>query len=111
MSCSKGGFIDLRHDEMRNTVAELLDDICIDVLVEPHLALLSGDHLPGSTIDGDDAWLDISARGFWQKGQHAFCDIRVFNLCHDSHEPESHCIFYYSRAGEEATVCRTIGAS
>ena len=80
MSCSKGGFIDLRHDEMRNTVAELLDDICIDVLVEPHLALLSGDHLPGSTIDGDDAWLDISARGFWQKGQRAFCDIRVFNL-------------------------------
>jgi len=43
------------------------------------LAPLSGEHLPGSTVDGDDAQLDISARGFWQKGQHAFFDIRVFN--------------------------------
>ena len=34
-----------------------------------------------------DARLDISARGFWMRGQKVFCDVRVFNpltKCHRS---------------------------
>ena len=48
MFCLKGGFIQHRHDDMRDTLAKLLDETCIDVLIEPHLTPLTGEQLPTS---------------------------------------------------------------
>lgn len=85
MSCPKGGFMFQRHDNMRDTIAHLLQETCRDVSVEPHLTPLTGEQLPASAIDGDDARLDVAARGFWQRGQRAFFDVRVFNPFAPSH--------------------------
>ena len=46
--------------------------------VEPQLQQLSGEYLQSSTVAGN-VTLDISARRFWQAGQVAFLDVRVFN--------------------------------
>ena len=85
MSCAKGGFIHARHDELRDIFGNLLGEVCKDVAVEPALIPITGEFFPPSTITGDDARLDVSARGFWQRGQRAFFDVRVFNPFAPSH--------------------------
>ena len=74
-----------RHDELRDVVGNLLSEVCNDVAIEPHLTPVTGENLPRSSNTGDDARLDVSARGFWQRGQRAFFDVRVFNPFAPSH--------------------------
>ena len=75
----KGGFVHRRHDDLRDLLASLLKDVCHDVEVDPQLQPLTGDVLISSASSSDDVRLDVSARGFWQRGQRAFFDVRVFN--------------------------------
>ena len=80
VSCLKGGFIHQRHDEIRNLIAKTLDDVYKEVAIEPPLAPLTGKVLGKSELNvSDEARLDIAARGFWQKYEMAFFDVRVFN--------------------------------
>ena len=79
MNCKKGGFISLRHNNIRDLTANMLQEVCKDVAVEPTLQQLTGEELPPTTKTGDEVRLDIKARGFWVKGQDAFFDVRVFN--------------------------------
>ena len=58
----------------------ILAEVCNDVAVEPLLETLSGETFKYKTANkADDARPDVSARGFWQRGQRAFFDIKVFN--------------------------------
>ena len=41
-NCKKGGFVIIRHDEIRNFSADLLKKVCNDVQVEPQLQPLNG---------------------------------------------------------------------
>ena len=41
-NCGRGGFIIRRHNEIRDVVAELLDDVAYDVRIEPPLQALTG---------------------------------------------------------------------
>ena len=50
-----------------------------DVEIEPSLIPISGEVLHHSANQQQEARLDISIRGFWQRGQRAFTDIRIFN--------------------------------
>ena len=77
LSCKKGGFISLRHNHLRNITATLLKEVCKDIRVEPQLEELTGEILHPSTITGNEARLEICARGFWQADQMAFFDARV----------------------------------
>ena len=43
MLCKKGGFVTLRHNEVRNITATLLSDVCKDVELEPSLLTLNGE--------------------------------------------------------------------
>ena len=80
LSCPKGGFTIIRHNEVRDLTAELLAEVCTNTTVEPTLAPLTGEKLDYlSSIKTDDARADVSARGLWQKWQTAYCDVRVFN--------------------------------
>ena len=59
-------------------MANLLREVCHDVKVEPQLQKVNkGDCLNPKTITGDQAWLDISARGVWTPFDKTFLDIRV----------------------------------
>ena len=81
LSCPKGGFPTLRHNEVRDLTAKLMTEVCHDVCIEPHLQPLTGEVLEGnSAITSDGARLDVAINGFWG-GMHerAFFDIRVFN--------------------------------
>ena len=79
LSCKKGGFVSIRHNELRNFTAKLLRKVCHDVKIEPSLEELSGEVLSKSSNISTEARLDISARGFWETHQKAFFDVRVFN--------------------------------
>ena len=50
LSCPKGGFITLRHNELRDFTAEMLSECQKDVSIEPALQELSGEELPPSAV-------------------------------------------------------------
>ena len=78
--CKLGGYVTLRHNSLRDLIAELLQNAgCKDVTVEPHLLPVQGVQLPNSAVKGDDARLDVSARSIWNPLERAFLDIRVFH--------------------------------
>lgn len=80
MICKRGGFISIRHDEVRDLTANMLKEVCTDVCVEPELINLQGEILQHGTANRQDrARVDVSARGFWVRGQRAFFDVRIFD--------------------------------
>ncbi|KAG0702073.1 hypothetical protein GWK47_025170 [Chionoecetes opilio] len=86
MACKKGGFVCIRHDEVRDLTASMLREVCRDVSTEPTLLPLNGEHMQYRTANtANEARVDVSARGFWTRGQKAFMDIRIFDpmaTCH-----------------------------
>ena len=80
MCCAKGGFPTIRHNEVRDMVADLITEVCPNVAVEPLLAPITGERFKAaSTNTAPDARADIRARGFWSRAETAFFDIRVFH--------------------------------
>ena len=78
MSCKKGGFVTMRHNDVRDLTANILKAVLNDVEVEPQLLPLTGENLQYQTvIRGDEARLVIRARELWERGQQAFLDVRV----------------------------------
>ena len=84
MSCNKGGFVSIRHNDLLDLTVRLVSEVCKDIEIESKLLPLSGQKINGRTTNrSDEARLDIWARRFWERGQHTFFDIRVFdpNAC------------------------------
>ena len=84
MSCKKGGFVSIRHNDLGDPTARIVSEVCKDIDIEPKLLPLSGEELHGRTTNqSNDASLDIRAQGFWNRDQQTFFDIRVFdpNAC------------------------------
>ena len=80
MTCPFGGLPIARHNEIRDVTAQWLNEVCSDVVKEPPLQQLSGEViLPRTANCQDDARLDIRAKGFWNRQQDAFFDVRVFH--------------------------------
>ena len=79
LSCKKGGYVSLRHNSLRDTIAEIMQNSCRDVVIEPMLIPPTGEHLPRGTIMSNEARLDISARSVWNPLERAFFDVRVFH--------------------------------
>lgn len=78
MSCKKGGFIHARHNELRDLTAKFLSEVCNDVSIEPVLQPIDGQQFRHKTANrSTEARLDVAARGFWNRGQRTFCDVRV----------------------------------
>ena len=84
MSCKKGGFASIRHNDSHDLTARLVSEACKDTEIELKLWPLSGEELHGRTTNlSNEARLDIRTRGFWNRGQQEFFDIRVLdpNAC------------------------------
>ena len=81
LHCPKGGYTHIRHNDIRDSFANLLNEVCDDVEVEPCLQSLQGETFANrtTTID-DDARLDIKANGFFDsRFSRTFFDVKVFN--------------------------------
>lgn len=75
--------VDLR---VRDLLTSILSDVCPNVSVEPPLQPRDDEQLlPGSDTT-ENARVDIGAQDFWQRGQGALFDVRVFNLCAPTNE-------------------------
>ena len=57
----------------------MLRMVCTDVEIEPVLQEITGEELNRGANKASDARLDVQARGFWDRQQSAFFDVRV---CH-----------------------------
>ena len=68
LNCKKGGFVTIRHNNIRDYEANLLVKIHRDVETEPSLQPIEREIVDG--IHGDDSRPD--ARGVWRDGQNAF---------------------------------------
>ena len=81
LSCPKGGFPSIRHNEIRDLTANMLTEVCSDVCVEPDLQPITGEQLTGASSNiQDGARLDIAANGFWGgRYERTFFDVRIFN--------------------------------
>ena len=63
----KGGFPSLRHNEIRDKMADLVSEVCHNVCTEPVLKPLLGESLPTPSVCTDGVHLDIAADGFWAR--------------------------------------------
>ena len=81
LHCPKGGYTQLRHNEIRDTLATLLDEVCHDVEIEPKLQSLEGESFHNkTTTTEDDARLDIKANGLWGgRFSRTVFDVKIFN--------------------------------
>jgi hypothetical protein len=78
LSCMKGGYTIMRHNNVRDTEASLLQEVCKDVTIEPPL-------IPSKEL-GDKSSLDVGARGLWSGLEKTLCDVRIFHPGADSYK-------------------------
>ena len=80
LSCLHGGYLGLRHNEVRDLLGEVLDEICVNVSLEPALKPLDGEQLAPTANSGESARVDIKAGGFWGESRHecAFLTLGCF---------------------------------
>jgi hypothetical protein len=102
LSCPKGGFTIQPHNELSDITADLLSEVCTDVLVEPPLEELTGEtmHYRSANVS-DEARLDISARSVWSRNQRAFFDVRVFDPNARSYRAQTLSQAYISKEKEK----------
>ena len=107
LSCQRGGFPIARHNEIRDVTANLLTEVCHDVVIEPDLQPLTGEVLArASSNTADGARLDIAANGLWGgRFERTYLDVRVFNPhaptnrntsitnCYRKHEAEKNRVY------------------
>ena len=66
LSCASGGFPSIRHNELRDLMAQFLTETCHSVGIEPPLQPLGGEVLRHRTANREDsAHLDTVVENFW----------------------------------------------
>ena len=88
---------------MRDLLGEVLDEICVNVSLEPALKPLDGEQLAPTANSSESARVDIKAGGFWGESRHecAFFDVRVFYPHARSHRHRSLPQIYRSQEQEK----------
>ena len=86
-TCKLGGFVNMKHNEVRNTFADQAKRVFHDVECEPKLLpLLPGEELRRKSANvSDDARSDVRVRSFWRNWRNAFFDVMVFYPFAKSH--------------------------
>ena len=88
LSCPRGGFPIIRHNEIRDFTANIMSEVCHNVSIEPHLQAVTGESLSLAMSNSQDgARLDIAMNGFWGgQFERTFFDVKVFNPFAPSNE-------------------------
>ena len=81
LSCPKGGYPSVRHNEIRDVTAHFLTEVCNDVKVKPDLQPVPKNvQLSKSANKADGARLDVAVNGFWGgRFEKSYLDVRIFN--------------------------------
>ena len=82
LHCNKGECTHPRYNEIRDTFATLLGEVCHDVELKPKLQSLEGESFHNkTTTTEDDARLNIKANGLCggQFSRTFFFDVKIFN--------------------------------
>ena len=81
LQCNKGGYNQMRHNEIRDTFASVMKEVCYDVEIEPKLQPLEGESfVHKTTTTEDESRLDIKANGLWDsRFCRTFFDVKIFN--------------------------------
>ena len=71
----------MRHNEIRDTFANLRKDLCFDVELKPKLQRLEGESFDNkTTTTEDEARFDIKANGLLEtRFNHTTNDVKIFN--------------------------------
>ena len=79
LSCPKGGYPSIQHNELRDFTASLLAETYHGVAIEPSLQPVTSEVLKFATSNKQDSsHLDIVANGFWGSTfERAFFDVRI----------------------------------
>ena len=102
LSCARGGYVIMRHNEIRDATATLLREVTSSVEVEPTLQPITGERMNHQSAKMDDnCRLDVKCRGFWSGSQDAFFDVRVFNPLASSHQSASIQAIYKAQEQEK----------
>ena len=75
--CKKGGYVAMRHNNLRDLNAEMQREVCRDVVIEPRLLPLTNEEVEG--VQGERSATDISSRGLWSTFERTFFDVRVLH--------------------------------
>ena len=78
LNCKLGGYVNMRHNGIRNMEADILKEICKDVKIEPELLPVGNTEFAGSNV-AEKASLDVSAVGIWSAMERTFVDVRVMH--------------------------------
>ena len=81
--CKKGGYVNMRHNAVRDMEAKLMRKVCSDVKVEPMLIPTDAERATCTTAER--ARLDVSGRGVWSQYERSFVDIAVTHPTAESH--------------------------
>ena len=89
LNCKRGGYVNYRHNNVRDSVAEYLRLVTNDVRIEPPLIPIESPSFQQKGNNADKARLDISARGVWSTFERTFFDVRIFNPRSTSYKSKS----------------------
>ena len=78
LNCKLGGYVVMRHNNLRDYEATLFREVCRDVKVEPDLLPLGASGTT-SRNKANKARPDVSAIGIWSPMERTFLDVRVTN--------------------------------
>ena len=99
--CKRGGYVHMRHNNIRDFEASLLREICKDVRIEPELIPLGQRETTESSNTADKARLDVSAVGIWGPMQRTFLDVRVFHPNSPSYQNKQIADLYVQHENEK----------
>ena len=88
LNCKLGGFVNMRHNNIRDLEATILKPICRDVRIEPALMPIGCTGTESTNI-ADKARADVSAVGVWSPMERTFLDVRVVHLNSPSYEGQT----------------------
>ena len=77
LNCKKGGFVTMRHNNLRDFETHMLSKIVNDVEPEPESQPVTSEIIEGLSRNASRP--DIRARGMWRAGQNAFFYVRLTN--------------------------------
>ena len=75
LTCTRGGFVIMRHNRIRDLEASILKDVCKDVRIEPELLPVGNSSIEANTAER--ARLDVSTVGVWSPMERTFMDVRI----------------------------------